>query len=61
MRRQRKPVGPIKQMIEHAAEAEARKMAKELHGSDGLWELYLIDAYRRVAGLPPPSYGDSQP
>lgn len=55
-RRQRKVKGPVENMLATAAEAEARKMAKELHGSDGLWELYLVDAYRRCAGLPPDDY-----
>jgi len=50
---------PQEQSLAYAAEAEARKMAKELNGSEGLWELYLIDAYRRCAGLPPMDYSDS--
>lgn len=47
---------PQEQSLAYAAEAEARKMAKELNGSDALWELFLVDAYRRCAGLPPVDY-----
>lgn len=46
----------MEKMLAHAAEAEARKMARELNGNEGLWELYLGDAYRRCAGLPPVDY-----
>jgi hypothetical protein len=55
-RKHKKVVGPKEKMLAYAAEAEARKMAKELNGSDGLWELFLIEAYRRCAGLPPLPY-----
>ena len=57
-RKRKKLAGPVENMLARAAEAEARKMARELHGSDGLWELYLTEAYRRCAGLPPLQYGD---
>jgi len=55
---------PQEQSLAYAAEAEARKRAREVNGSEGLWELFLTEAYRRCAGLPPMDYGtsgDSQP
>jgi hypothetical protein len=47
---------PQEQSLAASAEAEAKKMARQFHGSEGLWELYLLDAYRRCAGLPPVDY-----
>lgn len=33
---------------EQKTEAIARRMAKERHGSEALWELYLMPAYGEV-------------
>lgn len=50
---------PAHMQLAYAAEAEAKKMARELTGSEGLFELFLADAYRRCAGLPPVDYAAS--
>lgn len=55
-RRKKRIAGPVENMLARQTEYEARQMAKQFHGSDGLWELYLMDAYRRCAGLPPIDY-----
>jgi len=57
-KRQKPIAGLREQSLAYQAEAEARKMSRELHGSEGLWELYLTDAYRRCAGLIPDMYKD---
>jgi hypothetical protein len=49
----RKHGKPQEQSLAYHAEAEAKKMAREITGSEGLWELFLTEAYRRCAGLPP--------
>ena len=36
------------QTLAYRAEHLAKVMSKELHGSEGLWELFLVDAYRTV-------------
>ena len=58
--KRKKIKSPVENLLAHAAEAEAKRMAKQFHGSDGLWELYLVDAYRRCAGLPPVDYNESK-
>lgn len=37
--------------IEAQAEAEARRIARDAGIAEELWELFLPDAYRRIAGL----------
>lgn len=37
--------------LEAQAEAEARRIARDSGVSEGLWELFLADAYRRITGL----------
>ena len=49
----KKPRTLGQQQLEYAAEAEARRIAKDSGVSEGLWELFLPEAYRRVLGLPP--------
>ena len=34
--------------LRYRAEHEAREMSRNLHGSDGLWELFLVEAYQRI-------------
>lgn len=48
-----------KMALEAQAEAEARRIARDSGFSEGLWELFLTDAYRRITGLPPSAAKDA--